>query len=177
MGDLKKPPVQGGSEDDSIRSYSETSSKFSGNEKTAPVVVVHLKGAFLSSRTNQTLTGWNTEFLLYCSEWRHAKILIDTCVCWFLLDIAYVLILYIRVWSYLGWSRKILWHNFEPKRHLAANGLCWKRRNGLGTYFKISMVVSSSRLWACSLVRSSAMNEIAAFANYCYRILRDHFDN
>ncbi|KAG6847803.1 hypothetical protein H0H93_005897 [Arthromyces matolae] len=29
------------------------------------------------------------EFIIYFSEWRHAKILIGTCVCWFLLDIAF----------------------------------------------------------------------------------------
>ncbi|KAF5364802.1 hypothetical protein D9758_009297 [Tetrapyrgos nigripes] len=29
------------------------------------------------------------EFLAYFSEWRHAKILIGTCMCWFLLDIAF----------------------------------------------------------------------------------------
>ncbi|KAJ6600975.1 inorganic phosphate transporter [Mycena vulgaris] len=29
------------------------------------------------------------EFLTYFSEWRHAKMLIGTCVCWFLLDIAF----------------------------------------------------------------------------------------
>lgn len=29
------------------------------------------------------------EFLIYFSEWRHAKILIGTCACWFLLDIAF----------------------------------------------------------------------------------------
>ncbi|KIK05299.1 hypothetical protein K443DRAFT_675254 [Laccaria amethystina LaAM-08-1] len=29
------------------------------------------------------------EFLTYFSEWRHAKILIGTCACWFLLDIAF----------------------------------------------------------------------------------------
>ncbi|KAH0835000.1 major facilitator superfamily domain-containing protein [Lanmaoa asiatica] len=29
------------------------------------------------------------EFLEYFSEWRHAKILIGTCACWFLLDIAF----------------------------------------------------------------------------------------
>ena len=28
------------------------------------------------------------EFIVYFSEWRHAKILIGTCSCWFLLDIA-----------------------------------------------------------------------------------------
>jgi hypothetical protein len=31
-----------------------------------------------------------TEFLNYFSEWRHAKLLIGTCTCWFFLDIAYV---------------------------------------------------------------------------------------
>lgn len=77
MGDSKKPPVQGGSEDVSVPSYSETSSKFSGNEKAAPVDVVVKKQAHFK------------EFLLYFSEWRHAKILIGTCVCWFLLDIAF----------------------------------------------------------------------------------------
>ncbi|KAJ7764229.1 major facilitator superfamily domain-containing protein, partial [Mycena metata] len=29
------------------------------------------------------------EFLVYFSEWRHAKILLGTCLCWFLLDIAF----------------------------------------------------------------------------------------
>ncbi|KAF8990649.1 hypothetical protein BDQ17DRAFT_1547150 [Cyathus striatus] len=28
------------------------------------------------------------EFVKYCSEWRHLKLLLGTCVCWFLLDIA-----------------------------------------------------------------------------------------
>ena len=36
MGDLKKPPVQGGSEDDSIRSYSETSNKFFREREDRP---------------------------------------------------------------------------------------------------------------------------------------------
>lgn len=31
-----------------------------------------------------------TDFIKYFSEWRHAKLLIGTCMCWFLLDIAYV---------------------------------------------------------------------------------------
>ena len=30
------------------------------------------------------------EFFVYFSEWRHLRILIGTCMCWFLLDIAYV---------------------------------------------------------------------------------------
>lgn len=30
------------------------------------------------------------EFIKYFSEWRHAKLLVGTCMCWFLLDIAYV---------------------------------------------------------------------------------------
>lgn len=32
-----------------------------------------------------------TEFIEYFSEWRHAKILIGTCMSWFLVDIAYAL--------------------------------------------------------------------------------------
>jgi PHS family inorganic phosphate transporter-like MFS transporter len=30
-----------------------------------------------------------SEFITYFSEWRHAKLLIGTCMCWFLLDIAF----------------------------------------------------------------------------------------
>ncbi|KAG6822974.1 hypothetical protein H0H87_002178, partial [Tephrocybe sp. NHM501043] len=30
------------------------------------------------------------DFLVYFSEWRHAKLLIGTCMCWFLLDVACV---------------------------------------------------------------------------------------
>jgi hypothetical protein len=60
MRDLKKPPVQGGSEDDSIPSYSEIWRKISGNEKAALVDFVvtkqaYFKGAFLSSRLNQNV--------------------------------------------------------------------------------------------------------------------------
>ncbi|THH21419.1 hypothetical protein EW146_g159 [Bondarzewia mesenterica] len=42
--------------------------------------------------TEQQTTGHKahfTEFIRYFSEWRHAKILIGTCACWFLLDIAF----------------------------------------------------------------------------------------
>jgi PHS family inorganic phosphate transporter-like MFS transporter len=31
----------------------------------------------------------NTEFIKYFSEWRHAKVLLGTCGCWFLLDISF----------------------------------------------------------------------------------------
>ncbi|KAF8877355.1 MFS general substrate transporter [Infundibulicybe gibba] len=44
---------------------------------TAPPEVVAAKKAHFA------------EFLTYFSEWRHAKLLIGTCVCWFLLDIAF----------------------------------------------------------------------------------------
>ena len=33
----------------------------------------------------------SAEFIEYFSEWHHAKILIGTCACWFLLDTAWVL--------------------------------------------------------------------------------------
>ncbi|THH17380.1 hypothetical protein EW146_g3417 [Bondarzewia mesenterica] len=42
--------------------------------------------------TEQQTTGHKAhfrEFIRYFSEWRHAKILIGTCACWFLLDIAF----------------------------------------------------------------------------------------
>ena len=32
---------------------------------------------------------FSTEFLKYFSTWKHAKLLIGTCTCWFFLDIAY----------------------------------------------------------------------------------------
>ncbi|KIY52149.1 MFS general substrate transporter [Fistulina hepatica ATCC 64428] len=37
------------------------------------------------SQSNNTYT----EFVMYFTEWRHGKILIATCMCWFLLDIAF----------------------------------------------------------------------------------------
>ncbi|TDL20864.1 MFS general substrate transporter [Rickenella mellea] len=47
-------------------------------EKAPPVkAIVHKKKAHFR------------EFLIYFSEWRHLKILIGTCMCWFLLDIAF----------------------------------------------------------------------------------------
>ena len=33
------------------------------------------------------------EFIAYFSEWRHGKMLLGTCLCWFLVDIAYVPVL------------------------------------------------------------------------------------
>ena len=39
------------------------------------------------------------EFLIYFSEWRHAKILIGTCACWFLLDIASALFFFFTRWE------------------------------------------------------------------------------
>ncbi|KAF8968635.1 phosphate transporter [Flammula alnicola] len=47
------------------------------DEETAPVEMVVKKPAHFK------------EFLKYFSEWRHAKLLIGTCMCWFLLDIAF----------------------------------------------------------------------------------------
>jgi len=46
-------------------------------EDTAPPEVLAVKKAHFS------------DFIRYFSEWRHAKLLIGTCTCWFLLDIAF----------------------------------------------------------------------------------------
>ncbi|KAJ7059411.1 major facilitator superfamily domain-containing protein [Mycena amicta] len=51
------------------------------NKKEEDVVEVHIEEA--------KRPGHFRDFLIYFSEWRHAKILIGTCVCWFLLDIAF----------------------------------------------------------------------------------------
>ncbi|KAJ7764243.1 major facilitator superfamily domain-containing protein [Mycena metata] len=61
------------------------------------------------------------EFLVYFSEWRHAKILLGTCLCWFLLDIAY-----------------ILQNQFEPKRCAAAIGFDGKTGTPWEKLFRIS---------------------------------------
>jgi len=43
----------------------------------------------VDDETHVTKKAHFSEFLEYISEWRHAKILIGTCSCWFLLDIAF----------------------------------------------------------------------------------------
>ncbi|KAJ7894035.1 inorganic phosphate transporter [Mycena leptocephala] len=47
----------------------------------------HFRGMFCTSQLDVYLHV--LEFLIYFSEWRHAKLLIGTCMCWFLLDIAF----------------------------------------------------------------------------------------
>ncbi|KAJ7339922.1 major facilitator superfamily domain-containing protein [Mycena albidolilacea] len=54
----------------------EVAAKKAGLHDVHTVEVVHKKAHF-------------REFLEYFSEWRHAKMLIGTCMCWFLLDIAF----------------------------------------------------------------------------------------
>ncbi|KAF8155408.1 phosphate transporter [Crassisporium funariophilum] len=46
------------------------------DEETAPELLVKKKAHF-------------KEFITYFSEWEHAKLLIGTCMCWFLLDVAF----------------------------------------------------------------------------------------
>jgi PHS family inorganic phosphate transporter-like MFS transporter len=62
----------------------------SGEVEVAEVLKkkAHFKGMhFLISCSADTNTGSQ---LVYFSEWRHGKMLIGTCMCWFLLDIACV---------------------------------------------------------------------------------------
>ncbi|KAF8202598.1 phosphate transporter [Mycena galopus ATCC 62051] len=54
----------------------EVAGKKAGRHEAHTVEVVHKEAHF-------------KEFLTYFSEWRHAKLLIGTCMCWFLLDIAF----------------------------------------------------------------------------------------
>ena len=50
----------------------------------------HFRGNDVHHSSLTACSPIETEFITYFSEWRHAKILIGTCVCWFLLDVAYV---------------------------------------------------------------------------------------
>jgi len=61
------------------------------NPNVDPEVVVkkqaHFKGTHRMKVVSQILIQL-AEFIAYFSEWKHAKLLIGTCMCWFLLDIA-----------------------------------------------------------------------------------------
>ncbi|KAK7451004.1 hypothetical protein VKT23_012681 [Stygiomarasmius scandens] len=60
----------------------------SEEKKTSPEVGVQEEEApeVIATKKDKAHIG---EFIAYFSEWRHAKILIGTCTCWFLLDIAF----------------------------------------------------------------------------------------
>ena len=74
------------------------------SEKAQPVKSMSSDGTQTASTTDTALEGKAPiakdlaaakkshfrEFFAYFSEWRHLKVLIGTCTCWFLLDIAYV---------------------------------------------------------------------------------------
>jgi PHS family inorganic phosphate transporter-like MFS transporter len=79
----------------------------------------HFRGMFCTSQLDVYL--YVLEFLIYFSEWRHAKLLIGTCMCWFLLDIALVQSMNssLRITHYL--LTQILWNQFEPECRSAAN--------------------------------------------------------
>jgi PHS family inorganic phosphate transporter-like MFS transporter len=79
----------------------------------------HFRGMFCTSQLDVYLHV--LEFLIYFSEWRHAKLLIGTCMCWFLLDIALVQSMNssVRITHYL--LTQILWNQFEPECRSAAN--------------------------------------------------------
>lgn len=50
----------------------------------------HFKGELIKTIIMPDIYQLLAEFIEYFSEWRHAKVLIGTCMCWFLVDIAYV---------------------------------------------------------------------------------------
>ena len=61
------------------------------NPNVDPEAVVkkqaHFKGMQRKKVVSHILIQF-AEFIVYFSEWKHAKLLIGTCMCWFLLDIA-----------------------------------------------------------------------------------------
>lgn len=65
----------------------------SGEVEVAEVLKkkAHFKGMRSVLPSRELTNDKSPEFLTYFSEWRHAKMLIGTCMCWFLLDIAFVL--------------------------------------------------------------------------------------
>ncbi|KAF7357126.1 MFS inorganic phosphate transporter [Mycena sanguinolenta] len=71
----------------------EVAAEKSGQHDAYVVEVVHkeahFQGSVLRSSASDTLVISDSEFLHYFSEWRHMKLLIGTCMCWFLLDIAF----------------------------------------------------------------------------------------
>lgn len=69
--DIKMGNITPPSDDEKLESV------VTSEEDTAPPEVVATKKAHFS------------DFVKYFSEWRHAKLLIGTCMCWFLLDIAF----------------------------------------------------------------------------------------
>ncbi|KAG6853429.1 hypothetical protein C0991_004429 [Blastosporella zonata] len=49
----------------------------------------HFKGTSADTSAKLAVLTNASDFIVYFSEWRHAKLLIGTCMCWFLLDIAF----------------------------------------------------------------------------------------
>lgn len=72
-----------------------------GDEKVTPdsseeditevaVKKAHFSGESVRESVRMAIDIHSKEFIKYFSEWRHAKLLVGTCMCWFLLDIACV---------------------------------------------------------------------------------------
>jgi len=84
------------------------------DEATAPLEVLIKKKAHFSGTLPLTCIGTlnphsgTLEFVRYFSEWRHGKMLLGTCMCWFLLDVACVSTLRPRFRPLIG-LRQILW--------------------------------------------------------------------
>ena len=103
-----------------------------------------------------SLANHSTEFVEYFSEWRHFKLLLGTCLCWFLLDIACVILRHV-VGPGLT-SPQLLRHQLEPKRRFAANRVRWKRRDSGTACSKFPLVESSLLYLDLSLASSLVMS-------------------
>jgi len=78
IAEIKRAEVKEDIKEDNIApSEKVESSPSTSLDDNAPPEVIATKKAHFS------------DFVKYFSEWRHAKLLIGTCVCWFLLDIAF----------------------------------------------------------------------------------------
>ncbi|KAG9223299.1 hypothetical protein CCMSSC00406_0000012 [Pleurotus cornucopiae] len=74
--DADKPKV-GEVTKDGVKVEAKSDEKLSPDSSEEDITEVAVKKAHFS------------EFIKYFSEWRHAKLLVGTCMCWFLLDIAF----------------------------------------------------------------------------------------
>lgn len=79
------------------------------------------------------------EFIAYFSEWRHAKVLIGTCTCWFLLDIAYAVHSYLNKANEADASHSFYGINLNQNVVLTQIGFGGKTGSDWEKLFKISL--------------------------------------
>ena len=87
-----------------------------------PAETIEKEGGIGSKETVRRKKAHAMEFLTYFSEWRHAKHLVGTCGCWFLLDIAWVWT-DPSVYCSLVMTKQVLWHQLESDCRSAADPL------------------------------------------------------